>query len=249
MALAVAADETLAIRATNLALTKIGVSKTITSLSESTREAMTAQVLYPHEFKACLRQHPWPFATKYANLLTVTDGGTSVAAVNGDWQYAYAYPADCLFARRIVEAGGSASTDQFGVVTSTRGSAGPVGREFSEVPAGPGIRTSPVPFRMGRLGDARVIFCSATDDVTTPTVCLEYTAIFDCPEELVDELFMAALSWRMAAALAPSLSRLDGMATKAWAMYLHTIDTAAAVAEREMQQVANGEAAWIRDRA
>ena len=249
MAVAVSVDENLAIRATNLALTKIGVSKTVASMSEATREAMTASILFPHEFKACLRQHPWPFATKYAALLVVANGGTSSAAVNGDWQYAYKYPTDCLFVRRVVEAGGSASTDQFGVVTSTRGSAGPVGREFSEVPGGPGIRSSPVVYRVGRLGDELVVFCSLTDDATTPTICIEYTAIFDCPEELVDELFMAALSWRLGAALAPSLSRLDKMATKAWQMYLHTIDTAAAVASREQQQPAHGDAEWIRARA
>ena len=254
MALQVQQSETLAIRASNLALLKIGVSKTITSLSEQSREAMTAALQFDHQFRACLRQFPWAFATKYKNLGLV--GGSASVAINGDWQYAYEYPDDCLFARRIVPPG-STGTDLFGVVTATGGgvAAGATGREFRETPPGPGRRSEPVPFRVGREGDLLVVYSNANqvqDDGTgtvVPAVCLEYTAIFSCPEEIVDELFMDALSWRMASAMAPSLSRVQGMANRAWAMYLNTIDTASAVGSKEGQLEANGEAEWIRARS
>ena len=94
-------DQSLAIQAVNLALVRIGVSKTIVTLQDQTREAFTALVVYDHEFRATLRSHPWPFATKYATLTVVA--GSRTTHVNADWVYAYNYPTDCIFARRIAE--------------------------------------------------------------------------------------------------------------------------------------------------
>lgn len=251
MALEVQTSEELCIRVGNLALQRMGSSKTVTSLSQPTREAMTLSLHWDHQFRAILRQFPWPFATKYALLPLAPDGGSATAPVNGDWQFAFVYPGDCVFVRRVVEpASGLNGQDLFGTIVSTRGAAGMVGREFSAVPSGTGIRTSPVPFKIARLADILVVFCNQTVDLTVGSegLCIEYTAIFDCPEELVDELFVDALAWRMVTVMAPSLSRLPQMSVRAWQMYLHTLDTATAVGSREQQNTAHGEAEWVRVR-
>jgi hypothetical protein len=53
-----------------------------------------------------LADHPWTFARKYAYLGLIREDP------NGDWHYAYRYPADCVHARRIVsEVGGRRDPD------------------------------------------------------------------------------------------------------------------------------------------
>jgi len=105
-----------------------------------------------------------------------------------------------------------------------------------------GHETDPIQFRVGREDNALIVY---TDEVDA---CLEYTAVFDCPEHLGDELFVDAFAWRLAAAMAPSLSRIKGMAETAYQMFLLSIDTASAVSSREQQQAPQGEAEWIAGR-
>ncbi len=211
-------DQSLAIQAVNLALVRIGVSKTVVTLQDQTREAFTAIQVYDHEFRATLRSFPWPFATRYLALGVIT--GSVTTPVNADWIYAYNYPDDCIFARRIVESA--------------------TARTFNE---------NPVPFRVGREGIVLVVYTNDDQSATPPVTCLEYTAIFDCPAHLGDELFISALAWRLAASFAPSLARDSKKAEIAWAMFLHTIDTAAAIASKEGQQNKPGGAEWINARA
>lgn len=93
----------------NLALIRIGVSKTITDVdTESSTEARLIRLAWDNERDAVLEDFPWPFARKYVTLgLT---GGSSTTAVNNDWQYSYGYPSDCLFARRLVTVAGRNNT-------------------------------------------------------------------------------------------------------------------------------------------
>jgi hypothetical protein len=203
-------DDSLAIRALNLALLSIGQSKTITSLSEATRQGFAGALIYDHEFCATLRAFPWPFATKYL-ALTLVDG-TADEATNDDWQYAYAYPEDCVFARRLVPA---------------------LKRQYDP---------EPIEFRVGRLDDALVVYA----DVADPT--LEYTAKFDCPAHLGDELFIAALAWRLAHRLAPALAKDSAMVGTAYRMYVEALEKAAVVASREHQHPLPGESEWVRGR-
>ena len=255
----------------NESLLKIGVSKTITVLGEQTREAITMERLYDKALRETLRHHPWAFATKYADsadavgeteAMFLVAGGAG-APINGDWTFAYRYPDDCLFARRLVPASGS-------------------GRQFDR---------NPIPFRVGRLWDTdtpvwdatktyiegdlvisalvlyvaiaktlnnlppNASFWRALGDPDAPLVftneadaVLEYTAFVECAANFFDALFEDALSWRLASKGAPSLSRIDAIADKCWTMYLHTLKTATAVSSRESQQEKVGEADWIQDR-
>jgi len=93
----------------NMALLKAGVSQTVVTETENTREGLTARKLYDPTRREVLRAYPWAFATRYENLEIVDgDDAPAVQRLDGavEWQYAYQYPEDCLFARRLVAAGG-----------------------------------------------------------------------------------------------------------------------------------------------
>ena len=83
MGIPVVTEDSIAITAVNLGLARIGITNTIVSLSEQSREARTAAILFDHEYRAILRHFPWAFATKYLNL-TLHSGSATVAVV-GDW--------------------------------------------------------------------------------------------------------------------------------------------------------------------
>ena len=77
----------------NLALSRFGQSK-ISALNETSREAIECSLNYEPARDAVLREYPWGFAKATATLAEVT------YPVIG-WDYAYAYPANCLDVRRI----------------------------------------------------------------------------------------------------------------------------------------------------
>lgn len=220
----------------NDALFKVGVSRSIESLTEPSREAITAVHHFDKVLKETLRQHPWAFATKYADSLQavlLTDPmailkggqmvgghvqGTLPSAAGADWQFAYRYPEDCLFARRIVPATGR--TDSY----------------------------HPIPFRVGRRWDVDPDDATLYIFTNQPDAVLEYTAFVECAAKFADALFEDALSWRLASKLAPSLARDSKLHEKCWTMYLHTLDTAAARTEGEGQQHQPGDVDWIKGR-
>lgn len=78
----------------NLALSHLGDDR-INSLDDPTRQGRACKLLYAAARDAVLREHPWNFATSREYLALLT-GATPVG-----WDYAYAYPIDCLFAREI----------------------------------------------------------------------------------------------------------------------------------------------------
>lgn len=86
----------------NQALSHIGVSIRVDDiLLEQTQAATIARLHYQDDVDTTLRAFPWPFATRYADLVLVA--GSSSVRANGDWQYAYRAPAGMLFARRILD--------------------------------------------------------------------------------------------------------------------------------------------------
>src|SRR5579862_9375277 len=90
----------------NTALSHLGVSIQVDDVvNELTEAATCARLHYADDVDATLRAFPWPFATRYADLVLVA--GTPAVPVNGDWTYAYRTPADFLFARRLVSPAGT----------------------------------------------------------------------------------------------------------------------------------------------
>lgn len=84
----------------NMALSHLGVSKTIAAINEATAEAAACRQFYDQVRDNILRAFPWPFATTTAALALVTKMG-DVAHPTTEWAYSYRYPTDCMAFRRI----------------------------------------------------------------------------------------------------------------------------------------------------
>lgn len=80
----------------SLALSRIGAN-TISSLSDTTREAIACSNVYAASRDSVLRDHDWSFARGYLALALLSE-------THPEWDFVYAYPADCLAARRIYNA-------------------------------------------------------------------------------------------------------------------------------------------------
>jgi hypothetical protein len=87
-----------AVEIANLALSKLGDEGEITSLEENTRAARTINGCFVAMRDAVLRDHPWNFATRRAQLPALAD-----AVVWGDWT-AFSQPADFI---RLLEVDGT----------------------------------------------------------------------------------------------------------------------------------------------
>jgi hypothetical protein len=210
----------------NIALSRIGVSKRVVDIVlDQTEEAATARLHYNEDVDATLRDFPWPFATKYATLVLV--GGTATVPVNGDWQYSYRTPADCLFARRIVDSTGAANTTALvGTVNRTTGSA----RSY---------QPAPIAFRAGADDVGGLIYTNQ------PLPELEYTKRPTCAASQGDAIFRSALAWRHAASLAPILAKDAALVTRCWQMYGIVKATAETKASDEAQQDPDGGPSWL----
>lgn len=77
----------------NMALNHIGREQ-IASLHEDTEAARTCRIHYDMQRKVLLRAYTWGFAMKTAPLSLIDK------TVPG-WKYVYAYPNDCVMARKI----------------------------------------------------------------------------------------------------------------------------------------------------
>ncbi len=78
----------------NMALAQLG-QEPISSLQQEDERARRCNLFYEPVKQEVLRTHNWAFAACEA-ALTLLDDQRS-----GEWPYAYAYPADCLFLRKV----------------------------------------------------------------------------------------------------------------------------------------------------
>ncbi|GKX40036.1 hypothetical protein SOASR014_37750 [Pectobacterium carotovorum subsp. carotovorum] len=77
----------------NIALSRLGVSRSINALTEQSKEAGACSLHYEPARDAVLSDFPWNFATKRVALADLN-------SAPADWQYAYRYPTDCM---RLIE--------------------------------------------------------------------------------------------------------------------------------------------------
>lgn len=210
---------TASTRIVNQALVEIGITKPIVNLAtEQTPAAVTARLFYADAVLEVLRAFTWPFATRYATLVLVD--GTDTEAVNGDWQYSYRLPADCVFARRLVNPDGSK-------------------RAFDP---------NPPKFRLGS-DDDRLLYTDVAVDTDTNAPELEYTFRPDCAARAGDALFRRALKWLLASHLAPSLEKTKITQAECWAAFQAALTDAKVPAANEQQAPAStGDAEWITGR-
>jgi hypothetical protein len=77
----------------NLALNHIGREQ-IADLNEDTEAARTCKLHYDLQRQVLLRAYTWSFAKKYVKL-------SEIDVKTPGWKYTYAYPNDCVMARKI----------------------------------------------------------------------------------------------------------------------------------------------------
>jgi hypothetical protein len=77
----------------NLALNHIGREQ-IASLNEDTEPARTCKLHYDLQRQVLLRAYTWSFAKKHVKL-------SEIDTKTPGWKYTYAYPNDCVMARKI----------------------------------------------------------------------------------------------------------------------------------------------------
>ena len=78
----------------NMALAQLG-QEPISSLQQEDERARRCSLFYEPVKKEVLRTHNWAFAACEAALALLDERR------GGEWPYAYAYPADCLFLRKV----------------------------------------------------------------------------------------------------------------------------------------------------
>jgi len=75
----------------NMALSHLGLPR-ISSFAESTKAAQECDLMFENIRDATLRAFPWTFARKVVKLSLLSDEDPP------DYDFAYAYPSDCLYA-------------------------------------------------------------------------------------------------------------------------------------------------------
>jgi hypothetical protein len=199
----------------NIALARLGVSKKIVSLAtDVTVEAEQARLHWGTDVEQTLRDHPWGFATRYADLVLVA--GSETVKATADWQYSYRAPDGMMKARRIV-----GQLDQR--------------RHYDP---------HPITFRVGADDTGTLIYTNA-EILDGMPVTLEYTVRVACPAGVGDAIFRSAFAWRLAASMAPTLSRDAQKAAFCLQMYQATFADATTEDAQEQQQDKDGNADWI----
>lgn len=82
-----------------MALSHLGISTVIASLTEKSKEAQACLAFYESTRDEVLRDFVWPFATKFVALAKVADQPTV------EWLYSYRMPTDKIYFRRILNGG------------------------------------------------------------------------------------------------------------------------------------------------
>lgn len=161
----------------NIALGRIGVDRTITSLSEASKEARNCRRFYDLCRDEVLERMPWSFAARTAPLARLPD-----AVLLPNWAYQYAVPVDAVKILEVVPAG------SVGEASSYYG-------DCCEPWAPP--RPARNPFRRGVSADGAVaaILSNVPDAYAVYTARVENTAIYST-------LFVSMLADRLAMELA-----------------------------------------------
>lgn len=74
----------------NMALSRLGYTRFISSLTEASQEANQLNLMYDFALSHTLSEFPWLFARKTVPLALVSNAEHPV------WEYVYRYPVDCL---------------------------------------------------------------------------------------------------------------------------------------------------------
>lgn len=100
----------------NIALSRLGADS-INALTEASEGARQANLLWNSVRDIVLRDFPWNCAAKTTTLAQVA------GYAHPEWEYTYQHPSDCVYARRVFNAGSRAKKEpeEFRVVISPSG--------------------------------------------------------------------------------------------------------------------------------
>ena len=199
----------------NLALSRIGVLKPITSLTDGTPAANALNLAYNQCRQELLHDFPWGWSSKYV-LLTQLSSNT--ANVNFEWTYSYVYPSDCLMVRRLQ----LQPQNQAPLTTPPLPLTPTWDRADTDA--------YPVPYEVGYDGTTgqQVIYCDFQNVVCKYTFDQGDTAPFT-PE------FANIFAWRLAMEVSFPLANSEERRTKAEQMYEKTKGEGASHALNEQQ--------------
>lgn len=246
----------------NKALSYIGVSKQVGDiLTEASAEAVTARLHFSDQVSATLRDYPWAFATRY-EVLTLVRGPAEGITTIQTWLNTTPYViGDTVSRLGIVYYCIAAHTNHgppnltYWTTTPTTEANGdwtyayraPVHMMFARRIVNPDgskrdYDPDPIRFRVGSDTMGILIYTDCEDPE------LEYTLRLPCVAESGDSIFREAMTWRLAARLAPALARDEKKVIFCLSMYQATLEEARVRDAREQQQSPEGEVDWIRGR-
>lgn len=198
----------------NTALSYLGITEQIQSLTEKSKSGIQCGLHYPRVRDSLMRSYAWPWLEKFIALAPSTD---PTLPDNGEqypgWMYAYGYPADCLYARQVCDSGG-------------------VRMRFVQQDAlyyDLLLYMPPqIPFKVVRSqdGQSKIILCDIQNAYLLYTQAVSDPAQFDAD-------FATALSARMAMEMAAGL-RVDAQFVQgARAAFLQAVNAAQSMAANE----------------
>lgn len=250
----------------NMALSRIGISKQLTSTTLNTEvspEATVARLHYDEDVRAILRDFPWPFATRY-EVLTQVAGPAFENDIVQTWVSTVAYPKNSVV--RV------AGVDYYALGNAAAGTPVTNTAAWSTTPVleangdwlyayrAPTLMAmarrvvnntdklrrmwdlEPPDFRVGSDAVGALIYSNELN------VELEYTVLDNCVARQGDALFRSALAWRHAHSLAPALTRDEKITGSCWEMYQRLLRDARTSGGQEKQDPHEGDVDWIAGR-
>jgi hypothetical protein len=199
----------------NIALGRIGITNTVISSTENSKEARLFQRFFALCRDEVLERVPWPFAVRTIALAQLSNDDDLLPG----WAYQYAQPSDALQIMEVVPAG--EVTDAVGYYTNCACDAPwmpcrACRYSFRRASSADGL----TPIILSQLDDAYAVYTSRL------TSSLNYSA-----------MYVSTLAWRIAMEIAMPLTqdaRYVQMATTAYnAMFMDT-------ASRQFEQEAQG---------
>jgi len=215
-----------AVELANISLLHLGITLEIVDVDEDTPEAVVLRRVYDHILRACLRRHPWAFATKYADLslvrgpfwntdpteLTLVQAWSASAAyVAGDVVRVASVNYYCVLANTNNTPPNTTywSTDEADAPDYANGdwlygyrwpSDCLYARRIVDDGVGRTDHDPGIPFRRGRDENGLLIFTNQED------ANLEYTML-DCIDLWSDDLFLKFFTWTLAGEASPGLEK------------------------------------------
>lgn len=213
----------------NMALTRVGNSRFISNLTETSNEAVVINSLFTSMRELVLEKYEWPFATAYAELGLLhdreDDPSDSPLPWSYDWRFTYTYPVDCISARRLIYMS-QALDRSTNAYWQGRGDIGRVVVPFS---------------LMEDPSNGKVLVTDMEHAV------LQYTARVENPSRF-SASFASALAWKLAAEICLPLSANDSLRSRAEQNFVLEVTQSAANAANEEVRDPPPESEFIRAR-